>query len=170
VCRYLALLFCPFTGTAPEPSGFCRLATFASDAMSGDGGPSHLSAPISSSLEARQALSIDIRSSASLKRSHVGHYYPIDESRIPEAFQQWYTHRDIKSPKSVPIEGGGAIKPLPRFVAGCAGLQHELAQSQYPYLMYRCSQTAKHFLHDEFFWGSQVAAKLSFLSCLRDLG
>lgn len=81
-------------------------------------------------------------SSAKLSHSHIGKYYPIDESRIPEAFDQWYSNRDRRTGKSVPIDGGGAIQPLPSFAAGCTGLQHELALSRYPYLMYRYASTA----------------------------
>lgn len=75
--------------------------------------------------------------SAGLRKADIGKYYPIDEGSIPEAFDQWYSNRDRRSSRSVPIDGGGAIQPLPAFAAGCTGLQHELALSRYPYLMYR---------------------------------
>lgn len=81
-------------------------------------------------------------SSAELSQRHVGKYYPIDEGRIPEAFDQWYSNRDRRPSRSVPIDGGGAIQPLPSFVSGCTGLQHELHVSRYPYLMYRCAWCA----------------------------
>lgn len=138
VSRYLLeALSCPSTRSNRTHKTFCRPYSSLSDAATDQEAPKDISTPIASSLEAGNALPANIRSSGSLKHSHVGQYYPIDETKIPEAFQQWYTNRDARASKTVPIEGGGAIKPLPSFVAGCSGLQHELAQTQYPYLMYR---------------------------------
>eukprot|EP00892_Ulva_mutabilis_P000041 jgi/Ulvmu1/10037/UM059_0087.1 len=81
-------------------------------------------------------------SSAELGRQHIGKYYPLDEARIPEAFDQWYSNRDRRASRTVPIDGGGVVHPLPSFVAGCPGLQHELALSKYPYILYRSAYAA----------------------------
>jgi hypothetical protein len=86
---------------------------------------------------AQRAPIADAASAVQLQPRHQGFYYPIDETRIPEAFTQWYQNRETPQGKSVPIDGGGNIRPLPKFKAGCSGLQHEFALSGYPYVMYR---------------------------------
>lgn len=128
---------CASLRTSGPRASICRPFSSASDAIVDQEHPRDASAPLASSLAAGDALPANIRTSSSLKPSHVGQYYPVDEGKIPEAFQHWYTNRDARASKTVPVEGGGAIKPLPSFVAGCSGLQAELAQSQHPYLMYR---------------------------------
>jgi hypothetical protein len=79
----------------------------------------------------------DVKSVGQLDARHRGLYYPVDETRIAEAFTQWYTNREQFTSKTVNADGGGTIRPLPKFRAGCTGLQHEFALSGYPYLMYR---------------------------------
>ena len=69
----------------------------------------------------------------------MGQYYPLNEGLIPEAFQPWYDNRGAPPGKPVPIDGGGRVKALASFTAGCPGLQQEFAQSYYPYVMYRCA-------------------------------
>ena len=86
-----------------------------------------------------QRLIAEAAASTALSDSDVGAMYPVAEDTIPEAFEQWYDNREPKSTRSYPVEGGGAVRPLPHFVAGCSGLQHEFAQSRYPYVMYRCA-------------------------------
>lgn len=148
------------TSSCPGQKRFCRASSFSSDSAKGDSVSRDTSTPAPSSLQAGNVLPANVRSSASLQHSNVGQYYPIDESKIPEALQQWYTNRDARASKTVPIEGGGAVKPLPSFVAGCGGLQHELAQSQYPYLMYRCHLlNLLHFLRVMWLSCSQLKAQ-----------
>jgi hypothetical protein len=65
--------------------------------------------------------------------------YPLSEDTIPEAFEQWYKNREALPQRTVNVDGGGVVPSLPRFVAGCQGLQHEFAQSCHPYIMYRCA-------------------------------
>lgn len=88
---------------------------------------------------AAAALIADVKQSSELMEVHRGRYYPIDERRIPEAFTQWYTNRTPYPSKTVHADGGGTIRSLPSFRAGCSGLQHELALSGYPYLLFRCA-------------------------------
>lgn len=80
----------------------------------------------------------DASSSDALTDEHIGKYYHIDETLIPEAFEPWYDNRGAPLGKSVPVDGGGRVQPLSFFKAGCPGLQYEFAQSYYPYIMYRC--------------------------------
>lgn len=107
----------------------------------GRGGTRH-NASFAPGSDSSNTLVAGATSSAELNQRHVGKYYPIDEGRIPEAFDQWYSNRERRASRSVPVDGGGAIQPLPSFTTGCPGLQHELYVSRYPYLMYRCAWCA----------------------------
>lgn len=136
--RFLLEVRCgPSMRSTTCPRSCCRPCSSTTNAVTDPERPSDTSTPLPSALAAGSALPAHIRASSSLQPAHVGQYYPVDESKIPEAFQHWYTNRDARASKAVPVEGGGSIKPLPNFVAGCPGLQSELAQSQHPYLMYR---------------------------------
>jgi hypothetical protein len=89
----------------------------------------------------------DAANSTELRQGDVGSYYALDEHRIAEAFEPWYSNRDVKAGKPYNADGGGTVRPLPSFSKGSVGLQLEFAQSYYPYLMYRCvhSDTSKAF-------------------------
>lgn len=75
--------------------------------------------------------------SDALQDKDIGSYYPVDEVAISEAFEQSYSNRSKKVAKRLSSEGGAAVKPLPKFAAGCRGLQAEFAQSWYPYVLHR---------------------------------
>jgi hypothetical protein len=85
------------------------------------------------------ALFAHVQDSTELKPENVGQMYPIAEDRIPEAFEQWYKNQTPQSEKTVSVDGGGEVRPLPHFAVGSQGLQHEFAQSRHPYLLYRCA-------------------------------
>lgn len=81
-------------------------------------------------------------SSTDLKEAHTGLYYPVTEAKIAEAFERWYKNRAQHEGKTQAVEGGGAVRPLPKFVSGCVGLQYEFEMSRYPYVMHRCRAIA----------------------------